>query len=164
MVEWYRADPWPSIRPVLLVGPPLLTLGGLVVAVSFLTHQPREVRVVAAVAGLALVAGGALFTMISMHWTLRDDTYIALRTDGVVIQSAGSEVLIAWDGSPAKHGLGSLAGQSSSGERQARVVILGRPFARIAGPALALRVKAVQRQDDEARPAEARGASGPRAC
>ncbi len=145
IVEWYRADPWPRMRPVLLVGPPLLTLGGLVVAVSFLTHQPRDVRLVAAVVGLGLVAGGALFTMVGMQWTLRDDTYLALRTDGVVIQASGREVVIGWDELESAGWDPSRRELVLSRKLGARVV-LGRPFARISGPALAARVTAVQRR------------------
>jgi hypothetical protein len=97
IVEWHRADPWPRIRRVLVIGPTILTLGGLVIAVSFLTRQPLDVRVVATSAGFALVIAGAAFTLLSMHHILRNEVSLVLRTDGVLVQSARSETLVLWD-------------------------------------------------------------------
>jgi hypothetical protein len=98
IVEWYRADPWPRMRRFVLIGPALLTLGSLVVAVSFLTHQPADVRTAATMVGFALVASAALVTTIGMSRMLRDrdDAYVALRTDGVVLRTNGRETLVPW--------------------------------------------------------------------
>jgi hypothetical protein len=49
------------------------------------------------VTGLALVAGGALFTMVGMNRILRDDISLALRTDGVAVRLAGTETVLAWE-------------------------------------------------------------------
>jgi hypothetical protein len=97
IVEWYRVDPWPRMRRFVVAGPGLLTLGGLVVAVSFMTHQPSDVRLVATMVGFALVAGAAVVTTIGMSRILRDDEYLALRTDGVVIRAGDCDTLVRWN-------------------------------------------------------------------
>jgi hypothetical protein len=81
---------------VLLIGPPTLTAGGLVIAVSFLTHQPLDVRVLAAAVGFVLVASGAGFTLVSMHQILRSEVSLVVRSDGVVVQSDRSELVVEW--------------------------------------------------------------------
>jgi hypothetical protein len=96
ILEWFRADPWPRMRRVLLLGPTVLTIGGLVIAVSFLTHQPEEVRIESAAAGFVLIAGGAVFTLAAMHRILRQEVSLVVRTDGVALQSAQSETLVPW--------------------------------------------------------------------
>jgi hypothetical protein len=97
MVEWFRVDPWPRIRAVLLTGPPILTLGALVVALSFLTRASPSARVAAVVAGMALVAGGALYTMLAMQRVLYAETFVVLRTDGIGVQNASGETFVPWD-------------------------------------------------------------------
>jgi hypothetical protein len=135
ILEWYRADPWPRMRRLLFVGPGLLTLGGIVIAVSFLARQPRDVRVEAAAVGFVLVATGAIVTMLGMHLMLRDDEYLALRTDGLVLRSGGVETLVAWDDVHAARWdapAGALVIERQNGER----VVFDRRLARIAGAAL----------------------------
>jgi hypothetical protein len=133
------------MRRVLIYGPALLTIGGLVVAVSFLTRQPNHVRVEAAALGLVLTAGGAIFTMAAMHRILREDSYLAIRTDGLALQSASFETRIAWvelervkwDASRSE-----LVLERSGGEE----IVFARPFARITGPALAQRIEQMRRR------------------
>jgi hypothetical protein len=145
IVEWYRADSWPRMRRILLVGPALLTLGGLVIAVSFLTHQPRAVRVDAAALGFVLVAGGAIFTMVGMQRILREDLYLALRSDGIVVHSSAGETLVPWDE------LREARWDEVRAElvllcAGAEPIVLARPFAGIGGRDLAARVAAVRRK------------------
>jgi len=139
ILEWYRADPWPRMRRVLLVGPTILTLGGLVIAVSFLTRQTPDVRATAVVLGFALILGGAGFTLASMHGILRSEVSLVVRTDGVFVQSASAETLVPWDELLDVRwdaGAGALVLERSSGEP----VVVARPPARMAGPDLANRV------------------------
>jgi hypothetical protein len=96
ILEWYRADPWPGMRRVLVIGPAILTLGGLVIAVSFLSRVSHDVRVDTATAGFILITSGALATIFGMGSILRDDSYVALRTDGLAVRRAGRETLVAW--------------------------------------------------------------------
>lgn len=139
ILEWYRADPWPRMRWLLLTGPTIVTLGGLAIAVSFLTRQPLDVRIVATVAGFVLVGSGAAITLLGMHGILRNEVSLVLRTDGVVVQSASSETLVPWDDllsvrwdPPAS----SLVLERSGG---APLVVAG-PRARISGNELAAKV------------------------
>jgi hypothetical protein len=145
IVEWYRADPWPRMRRVLLTGPAMLTAGGLVVFLSLVTRQPVHVRIAAAVAGFGLVAGGAMLTMFGMQRILRDEVCVALRTDGLAVQSSGSETLVPWDElegarwDPAQDELVLMRMDASP-------IVLGHRFARIEGTALAQRIEATKRK------------------
>ena len=135
IVEWYRADPWPRIRPFLLAGPTLLTLGGIVIAVSFLAHQPTNVRVEAAAIGFVLVASGATITMVGMYGVLRDDVYLALRTDGLALRLGGVETVVAWDDVRETRwdaAAAALVIERAGGEP----LVLDRPLAGVKGPAL----------------------------
>jgi hypothetical protein len=146
ILDWYRADPWPRMRRVLIAGPALLSLGGLVVAVSFATRQPRDVRSAAVVLGLALVASGAGLTLGGMFRILRDDAYLAIRTDGVALRSASGEMLLAWaDLSRVRWDdrRVELVLERKDGEP----VVVARPFARIAGPELAGKIEQARRRE-----------------
>ncbi len=133
------------MRGVLIAGPAVLTSGGLVIAVSFLASQSQRVRLEAAIAGFLLVAGGAIFTMITMHRMLRDDVYLALRTDGVALRTGGTETIVPWD---------ELTG--ARWDEANRTVVLERaaggslaiaaPFARTTGPELCARIAQTRRR------------------
>jgi hypothetical protein len=139
ILEWYRADPWPRMRRVMLTGTTILTLGGLVIAVSFLTHQPPDVRVFATVAGFLLVGCGAAVTLAGMHRILRNEVSLVFRTDGVVVQSASSETLVPWDDLLSAHWdpqASSLVLERSGGSP----LVVAGPRARIGGDELAAKV------------------------
>jgi hypothetical protein len=145
LLEWYRADHSRRIRRVLFSGAGVVTIGGLVVAVSFLTRQPHDVRVAAATIGFASIFGGALFTMISMHRTLADEDAVTLRSDGVAVRSGREETLVAW---------GDLERATYDGNRAAVVlarrtgepVVIVRKHAGIELPALAKRIEDARRK------------------
>jgi len=145
IVEWYRADPGPRMRRILVAGPAILTLGGLVIAASFLTHLPRDARLVSALVGFVFVAGGALFTMVAMNRLLRDDVYLALRTDGLVLRSPEGETLVPWDT------LESARWEASRAElvlarTGAAPVRVQRGFGRVSGAELAARIEQTRRR------------------
>jgi hypothetical protein len=145
IVEWHRADPWPRMRRVLVIGPTILTLGGLVIAVSFLTRQPLDVRAIATSAGFVLVIAGAAFTLASMHRILRNEVSLVLRTDGVLVQSARSETMVLWDDLRDVRwdaGAASLVLERSTGDP----VVVGVAHVRIGGPELAARVLQCKRK------------------
>ncbi len=145
MIAFYRADTRARVRRVLLTGPSALTLGGLVIAVSFLAHQAYELRVASAAVGFVLIAGGAGYTLLGMQRILRDDVYVALRTDGVAIQSSVGETLIAWEALEGARWVpdpGALVLERTG----APPVVVERSFARIAGPALAEQIRAARRR------------------
>ncbi len=149
ILDWYRADPWPRMRRVLIAGPSLLSLGGLVVAVSFATREPRDVRAAAAVLGLALVASGAGLTLAGMFHILRDDAYLAIRTDGVAFVSLASpagEVLLAWS-DLARVRWDDLRLELVLERKDGEPVVMARPFARIGGPELAGKIEQARRRE-----------------
>jgi hypothetical protein len=148
VLSFYRADPWRRIRRVLLLGPTTLTLGGLVIALSFLAHQPARVRVDAAAAGFVLVAGGALYTLAAMQRILRDEVVLLLRTDGVTIQSPaepGGETHIPWDELTAARWDPSRA-EIVLERAGTQPVVLTRPFARVTGRELAETIAVTKRR------------------
>jgi hypothetical protein len=133
------------MRRVLVIGPGLLSLGGLVVAESFATRQPEATRSIAAVVGLALVAAGAGLTLGGMFWILRDDAYLAIRTDGVAVRLPPRETLIAWsDLARARWDAaqGALVLEREGGD----VLVVPRRFAGIAGPDLVAKVEQARRR------------------
>jgi len=145
IVEWYRADAAARIRHVLLRGPVALTSGGLVIAISFLTRQAQDLRVAAAALGFVLIAGGATYTMFAMQRILRDDVCLAIRTDGVALQTADGETLIRWSEltetswDEAQHAL-------SLGRSGGSAVVVGRAFGGIGGAELAARIAGAKRK------------------
>jgi hypothetical protein len=145
MVNWYRVNPWKRMRVVLIVGPVLLSLGGLVVAVSFATRAPASLRELSDVAGMLLIAGGALVTMLGMHRILRDDAYLSIRTDGVMLQAASTETFVAWDDlTSARWDAARLAVLLE--RREGDAVVVGQRFATIDGPELAERIEQARRR------------------
>jgi hypothetical protein len=127
------------MRCVLLTGPVILTLGGLVIAVSFLTHPPLQTRMLATVVGFALVAAGAATTLLGMHRILRNEVSLVLRTDGVLVQSASLEALVSWDD------LVSVRWDPQASclvleRRGGEPLVVARPRSRMGGAELAARV------------------------
>jgi hypothetical protein len=145
ILAFYRSDPWPRMTRVLLVGPGALTVGSLVIAVSFLTHQAQRVRVDAAAVGFLLVAGGAAYTLVGMQRILRDDLVVVLRTDGLAVQVGTEETFAPWD---------EVEGAQWDASRRALVLecagraplVLPGPFARIAGNELAQAILTAKRR------------------
>lgn len=145
ILDWYRVDTWPRMRRLLLTGPAVLTLGGLVVAVSFLKHQRQDLRAAEALVGLVLVASGALLTTAGMHRILRDETYLAIRTDGVALWLAPGETVIVWDS--LAHARWDAPRREIVLERKhAEAIAVAHRFARVTGPALAERIEHARRK------------------
>jgi hypothetical protein len=145
VLEWYRVDNSRRIRRVLFGGTGVLTVGGLVVAVSFITRQSHDVRLAAAAIGFTCVFGGALFTMIAMHRTLRDEDSVTLRTDGVAVRAGGDETVVAWsDLERAKFDAGRavVVLERKGGDP----VVIARKHAGIGLPALAVRIEDTRRK------------------
>jgi len=145
ILDWYRADPAARMRRVLIIGSATLTLGGVVIAVSFLTRQPRAVRVDAVLAGIALVAGGAAFTSAGMQRILREDAYVAIRTDGVALRSGGRDATVLWDELERARWDAARA-ELVLERRDGAAHAVPAPFAGIDGPALAERIEHERRR------------------
>jgi hypothetical protein len=145
ILAFYRADTSARVRRVLIFAPVAMTLAGMVIAVSFLTHQPERVRVMSAALGFAMVAGTGIMTALVLQRVLRDDGYLAIRTDGIVVQAAARESLVPW---------AELA--EARWDEPGRTLILARSegppvvvawsFARISGPELVDRIEQDRRK------------------
>jgi len=145
MLDWYRVDPRSRMRRVLVAGPALLSLGGLVVAVSFATRESAAIRELADVAGLFLVASGAAVTMLGMYRILRDDAYLSIRTDGVMLHTSSLETFVAWDELGRVRWDGARAALILERKEGDPTVVTHR-FATIDGPALAERIERARRR------------------
>ncbi len=97
IVSFYRIDPWVRMRRALTFGSTMVTLGALVMGVSFLTHQSEHVRMIAAMCGIGTVVLGAASAVFGMQRVLSDDRCIVVRTDGLVSQVNGAETFMEWD-------------------------------------------------------------------
>lgn len=139
IIDFYRADNWGRMRRVLVTGATGVTLGGLVIAVSFLTHRPERMREYAAALGIALVAASAAFTSLGMQGILREDVSVVLRSDGVAVQAGAKETLVTWAELQAARWdeeRGSLVIERFGGE----ALLVGWRPSRITGPGLAARI------------------------
>jgi hypothetical protein len=145
ILDWYRTDPWPRMRRLLIAGPAILSLGGLVVAVSFATRQPERVRSTAAVAGLVIVASGASLLLGGMFRILRDDAYLAIRTDGVVLRSLSGETLLVWS-ELARARWDALSAELVLERTEGQPIVVTQTFARIGGPELAEKLELARRR------------------
>lgn len=150
IIEFYRVDPWPIMRRVLVTGSAILTTGGLVIGVSFLARQSVDVRLAAMLTGFALIFFGAAFTILGMHRILRGEVSLVLRSDGVCIQSDGAETLVPWDDLQAVRwdaAAGCLVLERATGEPlSVPRPILPHPAGRKGGPELAARVLQLKRR------------------
>jgi hypothetical protein len=145
ILSFYRADTSAHVRRILIFAPGLMTLGGMVIAVSFLTHQPERVRVASAAMGFALVAGTGIMTAVVLQRILRDDGYLAIRTDGIVVQAAAIETLVPW--AELAEARWDEAGHALILARAAgQPLVVGWSFARISGPELVARIEQDRRK------------------
>jgi hypothetical protein len=149
IVEWYRPDHGRRLRRILIAGPGILTLGALLIALSFTARHAAELRVAEVLAGLGLVASGAAFTAASMYWTLRQDAYIALRTDGLAVHAASAsapqETFIPWD-ALARASWDSGSGEVRLEQVDGRVIVVTRTYAGITLSDLAQRIEQTRRR------------------
>jgi hypothetical protein len=139
ILDWYRADQARSMLRVLTVGAVSMTASGLVIAVSFLTHQAEQIRQYAAGIGIVLVASSAAFTSVTMRRILRHEESVVLRTDGLAVQTGGTETFIPWAELDAAR-WDAERGLVLDRRAAAPFVVAWRP-ARITGPDLAARIE-----------------------
>jgi hypothetical protein len=96
IVTFYRADPAPRMRKVLVPAATLVTIGGLVMVISFLTRQRDDVRILAACIGVVCIVTGSGSAVIGLRRLLADDWCIVVRTDGLMAQLGREETFVPW--------------------------------------------------------------------
>jgi hypothetical protein len=148
ILDWYRVDHGSRMRRVLIAGPSLLSLGGLIVGASFVSREPSAVRACMAAVGLAVVAMGGALTLGGMYRILRDDTCLAIRTDGVMLRTAAggaAEVLVPWEGLAKARWDGARAVLVLERTEGEAIDVTSR-FAGVAGGPLAERIERTRRR------------------
>lgn len=146
VVEWFRPDARsPLIKLWVTTG--LMVILGIIFVGLFVTALfplPAGARTLFAVLGLGLAAAGPLLAAVRSIRILSDETYLLLRSDGVVLQEPEQSTRVEWtelaDVSFEEGGMAVLL-HLDEGEP---VAIRGR-FLGIDGPGLARRVKEVRR-------------------
>ncbi len=102
MVEWYRPDQGRRVLRIWGLGVAMVT-GGALCAIGGLRGLGSLGQVVpVARIGLALVGGllvlsGPLLCIMRLLRAMRDDDYVALQNNGVVIARRGEVALLRWD-------------------------------------------------------------------
>ncbi|MBK8170921.1 MAG: hypothetical protein IPK60_11340 [Sandaracinaceae bacterium] len=98
IVEWYRVDQSKQVVRVLMIAAPVLLIGCLCVAFAWTaTHRPAFMRGIAGVIGAVFNVGGPLYAILGLKQILMQDSYIALRTDGVTLREDHVETTLRWD-------------------------------------------------------------------
>lgn len=102
MVEWYRPDQGRRVLRIWGLGVAMVVGGALsaIVALRGLGSLGQVVpvaRVGLAVVGGLLVLGGPLVCIVRLLRAMRDDDYVALQNNGVVIGRRGEIELLPWD-------------------------------------------------------------------
>lgn len=97
ILEWYRANSSGPMLRILVTGAAAMLLAAVVIAASFLTRQPEQIRAWSAGAGLVLAVSSGAFTHFSMYRLLSRDASLAIRTDGICLQAQGTESVLPWD-------------------------------------------------------------------
>lgn len=168
LVAWYRPEIARRLRRVLLPAAGLMLLGSLAWAHVKLFHggpdvlgraappaqgtplppaplPPAEAFGLMAI-GLVLCVAGGLLAILGLLRTMREDVYLALRTDGALWHRGGDEVFLPW---------GELERVRWDAEQAALVFErrdgdapfqLGGRFADVEGPELARRLDDVRRK------------------
>lgn len=168
LVAWYRPEVARRLRRVLLPAALLMLLGSLTWAHVAVFHGGRDVvaqeaypapgqptRLVSAppgaavglmLGGLALCVSGGLLAVLGLLWTMREESYLALRTDGALWHRDGEEIFIDWDHIERVRWDADARALVFDRRDRAEPFRLERRFADVEGPDLAKRLEDVRRK------------------
>ncbi len=96
IVGHYRLDQRQRFLRVLGLGALFVALGSLVTAYGLL-HRGTPVAHWVIPVGVALVATGPVTTIFGMHRLLTNETYLAVRSDGLELVRNAKGTLLPWD-------------------------------------------------------------------
>jgi hypothetical protein len=146
MLEYYRVDSTRRVVRALVIGPALLLAGSLILAAAIVIGRHSEVfRWIVAAIGAVCTVGGPVFVIAALHRILREEAYLALRTDGILYHRGLERDLATWDS--LEHVRWDPDARVLRLERrQGEPWLIAERFAGIDGPALAKRLDEVRRK------------------
>ena len=99
IVEWYRVEQRRTLLGIWVAGASLLSCGVLMLAVVYRGTDGLGWPLGAglAIVGALLTLAGPLFAVLAFQKVLSDDSYVALRGDGVLYNDGQQDHLIRWD-------------------------------------------------------------------
>ena len=146
MLEYYRVDSMRRMVRALVIGPSLLLAGSVILALALVVAKHSETGRWALVAvGSVCTVGGPIFLITALHRMLREEAYLALRTDGVLYHCGAMREVVAWD-TLEKVRWDAEAGILRLERRTGDPWLIAERFAGIDGPALAKRMEDVRRK------------------
>ncbi len=146
ILEYFRRDETGRFRRLFLRGA-LLVMIGIVCVVFAELHRGTRTFVWLLPAGVLTVASGPLSAILGLRRLLAEESYVAVRRDGIVLARAASEALVVeWD-HVAKVAFDERAGFAVI-ERTgaAEAVVIDMRLGEIDGKELAKRLEAYRRR------------------
>jgi hypothetical protein len=101
MVEWYRPDQGRRVLRIWALGVAMVASGALcaIIALRGLGSLGQVVPVARgalAIVGALCVLGGPLLCIVRLLRAMREDDYVALQSNGIVIARGGEVELLSW--------------------------------------------------------------------
>jgi len=140
VLEWFRHDRSASVVPTLAVASVCTISGCILVAVGLGVHRfGPSLEMWMTSIGLFATALGPGYAIFRLRNALGNDSYIALRSDGVSVHDGTDETLVLWDDLTAAH-FDEATGAVVLERREGEPVLVTVRFAGIELPRLAKRI------------------------
>ncbi len=98
MLEFFRLDRSDVIVPTLTIAIALTMIGSLLVAAGFVVHRyGTSFEHLLTTIGILSTAAGPTIVILRLRRVLTDESYVALRTDGVALHKGTVETLVRWE-------------------------------------------------------------------
>ncbi len=96
VVAWFRPERGRALIRVWIIAASLVCLGVVLVAMTRVDTLSHGARVTLGVLGALAVVGGPLGAVLGFQRAIGDETYLMLRSDGVLFCDRGRERFIGW--------------------------------------------------------------------
>ena len=97
IVEWFRPDRTRLLLRVWIVAASFVSLGVVLIAMTRVDTLPAEWRVGLGVLGGLFTVSGPIAAVIGFQRAIGDDTWLALRGDGLMYCNHGVQSFVAWE-------------------------------------------------------------------
>ena len=98
VVECYRPDPRPGLIRACVPSAIAVSVGALCLALAFKGEfLAPELRDVIGALGSLLIVSGPIRAFAGLKTVLNDDRYLALRSDGLLLQEHHTQRMVPWD-------------------------------------------------------------------